>query len=100
MNKRNYNPWVAKVEIESDEPVSHDQVEPNDPIDAEIEFDVGDIADFVAEKSLALPDVKPVIGSALYDFLYYLPDNIAKSIAGEYAENEDFKLWLCERKRG
>ena len=96
MNKRNHNPWVAKVEMDTGEPVSHDQVEPNDTIDAEIEFDVGDIADYAAYNYRLKPNKE--IADAIYDFLDNLPCDVQAEIADCLREDEGFKQWLSERK--
>lgn len=95
MNK-NYNPWVAKVEMKSDEPVSHDQVEPNDPIDVEIDFDIGDVADYAAYNYQLKPN--KVIADVIYDFLDRLPSNVQAEIADHMRDDDDFKEWLCENK--
>ena len=90
------NHFALKVETESDEPVRHDQIEPNDPIVREFEFELDDIADFVAE--YAPLAAKSAISNAVYDMLYYLPDYIADLIADHYAEDDDFKEFVAERK--
>ena len=96
MNKRNQNPWVVKAEMDSDEPVSHDQVEPNDTIDVEIEFDLGDVADYVGYNYQLKPNKE--VADAVYEFLDNLPNSVADDIADHMREDEGFKEWLCNHK--
>lgn len=95
-NKRNHNPWVVKAEMDSGEPVSHDQVEPNDPIDVEIEFDLNDIADYAGYNHMLKPNKEAA--DAIYEFLDNLPKGVVDDIADHMREDDGFKQWLSEHK--
>lgn len=98
MSKRNYNPWMAHVEVESDEPVSH----------VEIEFDEDDVADYMAYfcdlkdvhsiSKDAIKAITPAIADAMAEFINSLPKDTRDEIADYMRDDDDFKQWLSERK--